>query len=529
MKYLPIAVVLIILVGCSQKEQRADQLGDVSFEFSVSDEAKPYFDKGLLLLHSFEYEDAREEFEKAKAIDPGEPMIYWGLAMTHYKGLWGRQDLESGREVLASFGSDEASRLSKCKDPIEKAFIKGVEILYGEGTLEERDQKYVDHLARVHENFPDNLEVTAFYSLGLMWADYKNEEYLKLSSQLAQQVIDKNPTHPGALHYKIHANDFPEYATEALTAATKYDKIAPSAAHALHMPSHIYVALGKWNEVVESNEVSYQASIDRMNRKGLDGNARGYHSMAWLHYGYLQQQRFDKAEELLKEMISYHEEGTASLEYMAMMQNQQRIELGVWPEGLEVQDVDVSKLGLNEKAHKYFFNALLAFDRGNTTEIQKNIEDFQKEVDKGKLMVDNSNIAICSNGPSRYIPNATSITKSEVVIDQMNALIAMLENNDDLVEKYLISATESELKAGYDPGPPFIAYPSFEMYGEWFLEKERYEEALVQFDHSLQNRKFRTKALKGKKQALENIGQSDKVAEIENIIRRNSGTKLAMY
>jgi tetratricopeptide (TPR) repeat protein len=232
---------------------------------------------------------------------------------------------------------------------------------------------------------------------------------------------------------------------------------------------------------------------------------------------------------LLAEMVQYHQEGTASLEYMVMMQNQQRIESGFWPENIQTQEVDVSNLGLNEKAHKYFFNALIAFDNRDKEQLMNEINAFQKEVDKGKLIVDNSKIAICAAGPSRYIPTITSIQKSEIVLNQMNALVAMLENNDELVEKYLKTATELELIAGYDPGPPFVAYPSFEMYGEWLNERERYEEAIVQFDYSLSNRKNRTKALMGKKVALESLGDTQEVAKIENTIVRNTGIKLAIH
>ncbi len=124
----------------------------------------------LLLLHSFEYVDAREEFEQAIEQDPEELMNYWGLAMTHYRALWGLQAVDAGREVLAMVGDTQDERLAKAETPIEKDFWQGVEILYGEGEINDRNSKYVVHMAEGYKANATNHEVAAFYSLGLMWA-----------------------------------------------------------------------------------------------------------------------------------------------------------------------------------------------------------------------------------------------------------------------------------------------------------------------------------------------------------------------
>ncbi len=362
----PFAFLLFLFSACTQSEKTVEdtnsELGDMGYAFALSTEAQTAFDKGFLLLHSFEYEDAREEFRAAQQADPTEVMSYWGLAMSHYRALWGLQDIEEGRKVMAEFGNSREERLTKIDDPIKKAFWEGVEILYGEGELKERNQKYVDHLEAVYKKHPANQEIAAFLSLGLMWADYKNEAYLKRSSDIASEILEVNPTHPGALHYKIHANDNPENAEVAIEAANKYAKVAPAAAHALHMPSHIYVALGMWNESVASNVESYQASLGRMERKALDGKSRGYHSMAWLHYSYLQQGQLEEATDLLTEMMSYYQDSTHSDSYLITMQNQQRIETGEWPASLNPIDVNYNNLGLSEKAAMHFFKAGLSFD-----------------------------------------------------------------------------------------------------------------------------------------------------------------------
>ncbi|WP_425392039.1 tetratricopeptide repeat protein [Ekhidna sp.] len=519
---------LILAAACTSQNDNAKSsahLGTIEHGFTISDAARPHFEEGLLLLHSFEYEDANEAFRKAQTADDQEIMVYWGLAMTHYKALWGLQDVEAGRAVLAEWDSIKKDE-TQISD-LERGFYEGVNILYGQGELIERNQAYVTHMKKLYEAYSSNLEVAAFYSLGLMWADYKDEENLKLSSRIASGIIEENPTHPGALHYMIHANDNPDFAKVAIDAADMYADIAPDATHALHMPSHIYVALGMWNEVVNSNTASYAASIKRMERKGLDGSSRGYHSMAWLHYGLLQQGKYDEAAELLKEKIGYFKEGEGSDSYMINMQNQQRIEAGYWPKDAEFQHVDDSGLGLESKSGMHFVRSLIAFDYQDASIIQKEIDTLLTHLEAAKLLVGEDGIAMCSAGPTRYAPNQSSIQKSQVVISQMKALIAMLENNDAKVERELSEATALELDSRYDPGPPFIAYPSFEMYGDWLLEKGRYDEALEQFNTSLDRRTNRMKALKGKLDALEALGRTEEASEVQRLINKFSDALLA--
>ncbi|QSE98462.1 hypothetical protein [Fulvivirga lutea] len=524
MKYYYLLSIAVFALSCSPKNEISDkaQLGDLGHNFSISENAKPHFDKGLLLLHSFEYEDARDAFMEAKEADPKEVMAYWGEAMTHYKALWGLQDVEAGRAVMQELGSSKEERLAKAENELETNFWMGIEYLYGEGELTERNKKYVDHMAALYEANPDHQEIAAFYALGLMWADYDNEENLKKSSAVAASIIEENPTHPGALHYMIHANDDPEFAQVAINAANNYAKVAPDAAHALHMPSHIYVALGMWNEVVSSNIDSYQASLNRMERKELDGTARGYHSYAWLHYGYLQQGNYDKAADMLKDMIGFHYDSAGSNSYLIVMQNQQRIEAGEWPQSLELVDVDYSSLGLQEKSAMHFFRSLLAFDKKDAASIQMEIDTLYTHLEAAKLVVTDDGIALCSAGPTRYAPSQSGIDKTQAVIYQMESLVAQLENDDAKTEEFLKKATAQEASGSYDSGPPFIAYPTFEQYGDWLLTKGRYEEAIEQFDISLKNRTNRAKALLGKKEALlrlDRIQEAQKVDEILSVFR----------
>lgn len=517
---------LLFFTSCNRKQENTNtniqsyKLGELNHQFSISPAALDNFNKGLLLLHSFEYDDAKEAFLAAQNDDKEEMMAYWGEVMCNYKALWGLQDVPAGREVLTKLGSSREERVGKTDDELKRGFWEGVEILFGEGEFFERNTKYAQHMKGLYDKYPGNHEVAAFYSLGLMWSANGEslQQTLNKSAEVAASIIEENPTHPGALHYMIHSNDDPDYAKLAKNAADEYAKVAPDAAHALHMPSHIYVALGMWNDVVNSNVDSYAASIHRMENKGLSGKARGYHSMAWLHYGYLQQGRYDKAEELLKEMVSYYENSTHSDRYLIVMQNEQRIESGEWPTNIQPINVYYYDLGLSDKSGLHFFRSLLAYDRGDAQSIDYEIDTLSTHLESAKLEVTDEGVALCSAGPTNYAPNKMDIERTKVVLHQMEALKAMINNDDELAEKHMVEATELEAITTYDSGPPFIAYPSFEQYGDWLLTKNRAEEALVQFDKSLVNRTNRSKSLRGKIKALTILNRMKEVEEVQKIL-----------
>ena len=159
------------------------------------------------------------------------------------------------------------------------------------------------------KKYPDNHEISAFYALSLLGSveDGRDDEIFGKGAKIAQGILKENPNHPGALHYLIHSYDDPDHAQYALSAADAYAVVAPDASHALHMPSHIYVAMGMWDKVVSSNENSYQASLNRMQRKNLK-DGRGYHAYHWLEYGYLQQEREEDARKLVQDLVIYTEE-----------------------------------------------------------------------------------------------------------------------------------------------------------------------------------------------------------------------------
>ncbi len=279
--------IFILLFSCKKTQApNQDYLGVVDIAITGNEIAQPFFEKGLLLLHSFEYEDTRDEFQKAIELDKNMAMAYWGKAMTYNHGLWSQQNFEEATVTLNELKKIEnINALSE----LEQDFIKAVRVLYSANKAKkERDQDYADYMKKLYEKYPDNHEVAAFYALSLLGSvpDGRDEKIYGKGALIAQGIIEENSNHPGALHYLIHSYDDPQHANLALDAAYSYAKVAPDASHALHMPSHIFVAMGMWDEVVKSNENSYQASVNRMEGKKLDNDARGYHAFHWLEYGY---------------------------------------------------------------------------------------------------------------------------------------------------------------------------------------------------------------------------------------------------
>jgi tetratricopeptide (TPR) repeat protein len=292
----------LLLFACQQVEEPAqttDQLGELHEAFSVNATAQPHFERGLLLLHNFEYEDAREAFLEAQALDSNAVMNYWGEAMTYNHPLWRRQEFEDGVAALEKLGADAESRAARAATDLERGFLQGAEILFGAGEKDVRDQAYSDHMKMLYEKYPGHEEVATFYALSILGAVPVGRDIAayEAGAEVAKGVLANNPNHPGALHYLIHSYDDPTHAPLALEAAASYSQVAADAVHALHMPSHIFLAVGMWEEVVSSNIASFAASQRRMEEKGLDYDALSYHALSWLQYGHLQLGNFEEAKQ----------------------------------------------------------------------------------------------------------------------------------------------------------------------------------------------------------------------------------------
>ena len=507
-KLLYLSACLLLLTHCKPKVDESveeNSLGEVVFEVTGSEEAMPFFTEGLLLLHSFEFEDAAQEFVKAQEIDSTFTMAYWGEAMTYNHPLWKERYTEEGLAALHKLAPTPAERLQQAKTEIERDFLEAVEVLYSEGEKVELDRAYKDKMKAMYDKYPGNHEVAAFYALSLLGASKSRTEddFYDKGAKIVQGIIDENPKHPGALHYLIHSYDDPDHATLALDAAHSYAKVAPDAEHALHMPSHIFVALGMWDEVIQSNIESYEASVTRMKEKDLDNDARGYHAFKWLMYGYLQKGENEIARNMLYEMKQYATETPSSRAraHFIMMQGDYLTETNNWEDSIALHTVSLEKLNLQIQGTQYFTQGNLAYYQKDESALQNTIEELTRLQAKAATVMVAGTPKMCS-GVSRYQqpPSTNEVNSVEVMIHELQAYLALLQGQEEKVEEHLKKAVALEATIKYSFGPPNIVKPSFEMYGEWLLEKGRLEEAKVQFEKSLERMPKRRLSEKGLEQ-----------------------------
>lgn len=503
MKKSKFLIVFILIFACKKEIKKIDYLGVVNISVTGKIDALPDFEKGLLLLHSFEYSDARESFVNAQNADPNMAMAYWGEAMTYNHSLWSEQDYENA--VLALEKIKKVKNYDKISS-LEKDFIESCNLLYKEQTPKiERDKAYAEYMANLYKKYPNNHEVAAFYALSLLGSvpEGRDEAIYGKGAQIAQNILEKNPNHPGALHYLIHSYDDPGHAAFALNAANSYSKVAPDASHALHMPSHIYSALGMWNEVVSSNIASYQASLNRMERKKLGNDARGYHAFHWLEYGYLQQGKFDEAKKMVLDMEKYAAETPSrnARVHLVFLKGSYLIETSDWDSDIANIEVDISDLNIGVKSQYYFLDGMKAFRKENKETLDSIIDKMEKEYNEQSLLVALDGVKVCSS-VSRGDVTKTDIDESQIMIMQLKALQFWLNNNNEESEKWLKESVALQDSMSFSYGPPFIQKPTHELYADFLVANGRTEEAIEQYDLTLKRATNRTMALKSKDKLL---------------------------
>lgn len=538
MKTIGAILSLLLIFSCSPKKtEEKYKLGELTFEVTGSEEAKAAFKKGHLLLHSFEYQDAAEAFREAQKIDPEFAMAYWGEAMTYNHSIWQEQDFEKGNATLQKLGKTSEERIGKAKTDLEKEFIKAIEVLYGAGTKATRDRAYADYMGGLYERFPENHEVASFYALALLGSVTvgRNDEIYQKSAQVSEKILKENPNHPGALHYFIHANDDPYHASQAVKVADEYSNVAPDAAHALHMPTHIYLALGMWDQVISSNENSWQASVNRKERKKLTNDALGYHSYHWLEYAYLQQGRVEDARETLENMIKYRSELSSgrARTHEIFFKSTYLVETNEWGSTYASLLTDSKDLNVLTRSIENYVNGMRAYHDKSKTSLEAAIQEIEKDREIEAAKISEAGIAMCGGGGATR-ENATEldINLSKVIEFELRAMSAWMQNDFKTVEKWLQDASKLEESVSYSYGPPAVAKPSHELYGEFLLSQNRPKEALPLFDKALQLAPKRMMALRGKLKAATLLNDTqlmnDLDQQINAIVKKSSPKQVAL-
>jgi tetratricopeptide (TPR) repeat protein len=441
------------------------QLGTISFPNSGKPEAQHAFLRGVAALHSFWYDEAADAFREAERIDPDFALAYWGEAMTFNHPIWGEVDVEAGRRVLQKLRDRQPD------DGRERGYLDAVRALYGNGEKVERDIAYEAVMENLAKSQPDDVEAQAFYALAILGTKLPGETDMRKQIRAAailEPLYAAHPDHPGVLHYMIHAYDDPLHAPLGLRAAQRYAKVAPAAFHALHMPSHIFLQLGMWDETIASNEHAYAVSKTWADGKHLGRAKRDLHSLQWLQYAYLQSNRFADARKLIDEIAQAEGEEARERTTRANMLARYAIETSDWsvlPGTLTMTDAGTAgHAGCAAKSYGDDSSAL-AFAYGLAAVAQHHPKAAAEALAQLKARVE-----------EKKNPAAKVMAKE---------LEAMMAANNAAALTLAADAATLEDAMGIPSGPPDTFKPAHELYAELLLKAGRRDDARKQFDLSL--------------------------------------------
>jgi tetratricopeptide (TPR) repeat protein len=474
------------------KSSAPTDLGKIEFPNSGSADAQKYFIEGVLLLHSFEYDRARRAFQEASKVDANFAMAYWGEAMTHDHRIWGEQDRGAALDALKNLAKTPAERRAKAPTEREKMYLDAVEELYRDGDRLSVGAAYSKAMGELSKRFPDDLEAAAFYSLsilGLTGTTRNTENYMKAAA-IAEGIYQKNPLHPGALHYLIHSYDDPVHAPLGLRAARAYGTVARSASHAQHMPSHIFFALGLWEDSIVANTASMKTARD-------EGNG-GYHPLHWLQHSYLQIGRDDEAAKLLGIIEEDAKTNTSNYNrsHLARCRATMLVETrGRGPASMMIP-VDASGVrSFGSLANHDLAIGLEYVRRNELAEAKRSLEALKARNVAGRTARTAPN-----DGASQYTAVAQADFDEARVMEQiLEAAIQFASGSRDEALRKIVAAAEAEDKLIFEYGPPAIVKPAWEAAGEIRLAAGRKSEAAEAFQKALKrypNRRLSNEGLK---------------------------------
>jgi len=482
---------------------QTSDLGRIEFPSTGSEQAQEPFLRGVLLLHSFEYEDAREEFRRAQGADPGFALAYWGEALTHSHPLWREEDVTAARAALARLAPTPEERAAKAGTERERRFLASVERLFGEGDRIVRHRAYCAALGSLWSDDPGDLEAGAFHALSILGTSLgvRDERVYMRAAAVGEEVYRRDPRHPGALHYLIHCYDDPVHAPLGLRMAREYDQVAPAAAHALHMPSHIYFALGMWDEGVAANVRSAAAADARRERKGLGIDARGWHSLLWLHYAYLQQGRTAAAAELLEE--ARRDADAARSErtryHLALMRAAHLIDTRDWDGPAARIEIELEGLTAPTVAADHCVRGFAALGRGERGLAEEILASMRGVSAWDGVPVPGATLASCCAPASAVddLVSAPGRMAAEVMARELEGAIRLAEGEERAGLELLRGAAALEDEMGFDFGPPLVVLPAHELLGEILLERDDPRAAAAEFEAALGRAPGRARALHG--------------------------------
>jgi hypothetical protein len=474
--------------GAQSAVALAPELGQVNFPTSCAAEAQPQIETGVALLHSFQYKQADQTFSEAAKHDPKCAMAYWGKAMTHYEQLW---EFPSGKALKLGAQDIQRAQALSASTERERGYIAAASAFYladDKWSETQRVQAFSAALAGLHKQSPEDVNAAAFYALSLLaLADQQEVDgpaNRKAAIAILEPLCRRAPDNPGPAHYLIHATDTSKFAAQGLEAARAYSKIAPDSSHALHMPSHIFVRLGLWQESISSN-IAASASAAKATQEHRSVPHYQFHALDFLNYSYLQSGQESKAREMVKELESVPGADRESIaEHQGFLAARNAFELHRWKEAAELP---VPHVPPESQESTYRVRAIGAAHLGDAAAARQSLQKYME---------------ISAQEERKSSHHGERASDKSVRQLEAEAWVAFAEGKADEAVKKLSSAADREDTDGVDS----LAVPAREMLGDLLLELKRPSEALVEYRAALQHSPNRFDSLYGAAHAADLAG-----------------------
>jgi tetratricopeptide (TPR) repeat protein len=457
----------------------------------------PYV-RGLYLLHNFEYSTAAAAFRDAQKADPANVMAFWGEAMTYNHPLWAEQDPAAARAVLARLGADPATRRSRARSAREAAWLEAVEALYGSGSKVERDFAYHARMEALFEADPSDIDARTFYALATLGLASQGRDtalYMK-SAALLEEALPAHPDHPGLLHYMIHSYDDPVHAPLGERAAARYAKVAPDAGHAQHMISHIFLALGRWDEVERANVTASKLVNAQRAANGMPPTSCGHYN-EWLAYS------LDQQGENSQSLVDAC--GTQAI--AAAAKGEDNSALGAvrnpfnnWADiavrhGVDTGQWPTSDLGVvRDRALMGRFT--LAY--GKVLASRTDAAAVRAAVDQMK----DYRAQIAAAMPTERPDDHESAAWLDRALAQSEAVMALASGDEERGIELLRAAAKAEAALPVPFGPPVLAKPSAELLGDELFASGRKDAAATAYRQALAAAPNRRRSVEGLKASM---------------------------
>lgn len=482
------------------------EFGEVSFSESCNYETRETFNLAISLLHSFEYIEAEKAFVQVLDKNPDCAMAYWGVAMSIYHGLGAPPEqsvLEKGVKLLAV-----AENLPKSKKA--EQYLEAIGAFYNDWESvdnQTRKQKYAQKMEEMYQENKDDSEVAIFYALALSASAVPSDlTYTKQreAGKILEELFAKEPNHPGIAHYIIHSYDYPELAELALSTARRYVEIAPSSAHAQHMPSHIFTRLGLWDESISTNVKSASSAVCYAESIAPGAHWDGeLHAMGYLVYAYLQTGNNTLANEqynYLKTINKVFPPNDLNTAYtVASIPARIAVENKNWEEAAHLELPTISNLEWTkfpwQKSLLHFAKALGNIHINNLESAQNELNllrSFEKEL---------------KTSNDSYKANQVAIQ-----IETIEAWIQLKKGNSEEAISLMTTASKMESMTSKHPVTPGEILPADELLADMLLTLNKHQEALAVYELNLERRPNRFNGLYGAATASKQLGNIEKAA-----------------